>query len=212
METPNHQDQLTESLVSIVNRFDAFTYRCLCDDAYTMLVMSGKVPELTGYQTEDIVNNNRVAFSELIYRDDVKLVDKAVDYGVEHKTNWNVDYRLTKMDGSLLWVNEIGGAVYDDNGELVYLEGLVTDISTRKLEEEKRHNILVELIKQNKDINDQLKKLHFIGISAQIEAARFGDDGAGFAYVAQEIRTMASDTLHIAKSITALIDDFEKEG
>lgn len=213
MKSEELNDQLNNSLVSIVNRLDSFTYRCAFDRDYTMLVMSGKVLQLTGYPMHDFINNYRLSYAEIIFGDDVPVVDDAVEKGVQQKTNWNVDYRIQMKNGDIRWVNETGGAVYNDQGHTIYLEGLVSDITSRKKAEEHRERedqTVKKIIEQVKNIIDELQQLHFVGINAQIEAAHLGDKGKGFAVVAQKIRSLASETSTSAKNISTLIKELEK--
>jgi PAS domain S-box-containing protein len=46
-------------------------------------------------------------------------------------------YRINTWQGLEKWVWEKGRAIYDDNGDIICLEGFITDITERKLAEEK---------------------------------------------------------------------------
>ncbi|MBI9073744.1 MAG: PAS domain S-box protein, partial [Melioribacteraceae bacterium] len=50
-------------------------------------------------------------------------------------------YQLRKKDGSAVWVEDHGGYVYSDEGNILYHEGVLRDITERKqIEEALRHN------------------------------------------------------------------------
>ena len=108
---------------SITSRMNGFLYRCNNDSDYTMIVMSGRVDEVTGYLKSEFINNRSYSYVNIIHKDDVEKVDKAVSFGIDNKKNWDVDYRIVKKDGSIQWLNEHGGPVFNDNKELLYLEG-----------------------------------------------------------------------------------------
>jgi filamentous hemagglutinin family protein len=55
------------------------------------------------------------------------------------------DYRIYRRDGSIIWVRENSRAVVDDNGVLLYYEGILQDITERKRIENDLRRQLEEL-------------------------------------------------------------------
>ncbi|MCX6305319.1 MAG: PAS domain S-box protein [Bacteroidetes bacterium] len=73
-------------------------------------------------------------------------------------------YRLRKKDGSELWVEDHAWYDFDENGEILYHEGIIRDITDRKLAEDKIHLLnetlevrIAERTKQLETINKQLE-------------------------------------------------------
>jgi PAS domain S-box-containing protein len=67
------------------------------------------------------------------------------------------EYRVYRKDGSIIWVQEDARVVYDSNGNALYYEGLIQDITERKHREEDLQRQLQELrieIDQNKREKD----------------------------------------------------------
>ncbi|MDP3536303.1 MAG: chemotaxis protein, partial [Halomonas sp.] len=60
---------------SIATRMNGFLYRCRNDEHYTMLNLTGRVKDLTGYMVEDLLNNRHQSYVELIYPDDAAALD-----------------------------------------------------------------------------------------------------------------------------------------
>lgn len=190
---------------SIATRMNGFLYRCRNDEYYTMLNLTGRVKDLTGYETEDLLNNRNQSYVELIYPDDATELDRAIEKAIGAQQNWQADYRLKCKDGSLRWVSEYGGAVKDANNNVLYLEGVVTDIQTRRQNEEQLEAISRDIATETEQIVHTLKMLRLLSINAGIEAARAGEVGKGFAVVADNVRKLADDTGGSAKNITALM-------
>lgn len=190
---------------SIATRMNGFLYRCRNDEYYTMLNLTGRVKDLTGYETEDLLNNRNQSYVELIYPDDATDLDQAIEKAIGAQQNWQADYRLKCKDGSLRWVSEYGGAVKDANNNVLYLEGVVTDIQTRRQNEEQLEAISRDIATETEQIVHTLKMLRLLSINAGIEAARAGEVGKGFAVVADNVRKLADDTGGSAKKITALM-------
>jgi len=194
---------------SIATRMNGFLYRCRNDEHYTMLNLTGRVKDLTGYMVEDLLNNRHQSYVELIYPDDAAALDQAIEKAIDAKQNWQADYRLKNKDGSLRWVSEYGGAVTDENGTVIYLEGVVTDIQARRQNEERLATISRGIASETEQIVHTLKMLRLLSINAGIEAARAGEAGKGFAVVADNVRKLADDTGSSAKNISKLMNELD---
>ncbi|WP_269467278.1 methyl-accepting chemotaxis protein [Halomonas sp. GFAJ-1] len=188
---------------------NGFLYRCRNDEHYTMLNLTGRVKDLTGYTVEDLLNNRHQSYVELIYPDDAAALDQAIEKAIDAKQNWQADYRLKNKDGSLRWVSEYGGAVTDENGTVIYLEGVVTDIQARRQNEERLATISRGIASETEQIVHTLKMLRLLSINAGIEAARAGEAGKGFAVVADNVRKLADDTGSSAKNISKLMNELD---
>ncbi|UWQ54140.1 methyl-accepting chemotaxis protein [Leisingera caerulea] len=194
---------------SIFSTGSAFVYRCANDENFTMKFMAGQVEKLCGCPKSDILGNAKVSYAGLTHADDIDRVFADVDAAIEAKANWDVAYRLSQPDGSEAWVRERGNAVYDDNGEMVYLEGLVVDASTevnlrKELQEtlNRTEEANAEIIDLAENILRSVQKLSILAINAGIEAARAGKAGLGFAYLAREIKALADENNRWASRIT----------
>ncbi|WP_298917778.1 PAS domain-containing methyl-accepting chemotaxis protein [uncultured Roseobacter sp.] len=196
---------------SIFATIDAFAYRCRNDDAYTMEFMQGAVQNLTGYAPDDILGNKRVSYVGLTHEADVDRVFKEVDRCIEAGQPWDVAYQLTHADGHLVNVRERGCAIYE-NGELAFLQGLVTgaaaEIELRETLQEtldSSQSQTLEITELTSKITESLKQLNMLSINARIEAARSGDAGRGFAVVAEEIKSLADQNTKWAQVIHSVL-------
>jgi len=120
----------------LLSNLPGMTYRCRFDANWTMAFVSEGIYTLTGYKAEEIINNQRLSFNDMIlpeYRDHLWQVwEKAVQsHGIICE-----EYRIRTADGQEKWVWEQGTPIYDEAGEVEALEGLILDITGRKLAEE----------------------------------------------------------------------------
>ena len=217
MKTPDDSHTTDAIYRSIASRMNGFLYRCRNDADYTMLVIAGDIEGLSGYRAEDVLENKRVSYMTLIDPQDAKIVDSTVGTACEKGENWSLDYRIKGRDGKLRWVHEHGGPVFDDKGNLAFLEGVVTDIqprkeaeSTRQTQLQKVGTISDEIVERSSEILRVLKALKMLSLNAAIEAARAGEHGRGFAVVADEVKRLADQTAASATSIGELMKDLEK--
>ena len=214
--TPQGADEIGLAYQSIASRMNGFMYRCRNDENYTMLIITGAVNRVTGYEEGDLLHNRRASYISLIHESDVARVDTAVEEGIRGNTSWVVDYRIRRADGMVRWVNEHGGAVMDGQGEVAFLEGVVVDIDRRKAAESDRRGRMEsigetsnQIIRQTRNILQILKTLRMLSLNASIEAARAGESGRGFAVVADQVKELADETGKSAESITRLMGELE---
>ncbi|MGX5848584.1 diguanylate cyclase domain-containing protein [Mesorhizobium sp. PL10] len=154
-----YHDERLDALLSITGRMDGYLYRCRNDQSYTMLYISDGIFTVSGYRPSDFIHNAVRDYVSAIHPDDLAGVYAAVDAALEARCNWNVDYRIVPEAGEPLWVREIGGGVWDDAGELEFLEGFVVDISDRKVVEDLNAELLLELKAANEELSVQKREI-----------------------------------------------------
>lgn len=152
-------DERLDALLSITGRMDGYLYRCRNDAYYTMLYISDGIQTVSGYRSSDFVLNNLRDYVSVIHPDDLRAVYLAVDEALEKRCNWNVDYRIVPTQGLPVWVREIGGGVWNDSEELVFLEGFIVDISDRKHIEDMNATLLNDLKVANERLSIQKHEL-----------------------------------------------------
>jgi PAS domain S-box-containing protein len=201
---------------SVASRLNGFFYRCQNDAGYTMLFMTDGIETLTGYPVNDFLNNRVRTFTSIVDPQDTAAVDGAVGAGLEKRAKWEIDYRLVKRDGHPLWIHESGAGIFDGNGQLLFLEGVCIDISPQKKQEEKLEQLVGNISGTSNDIVEavqhilgELRTLKLLALNARIEAARAAEHGAGFAVVAQEMKSLADTTREEADRIRSLMETLQ---
>ncbi|MFW5824672.1 MAG: sensor domain-containing diguanylate cyclase, partial [Marinobacter sp.] len=132
------EDALRErerQLATLMDSLPGMAYRCLYNEFWTMKFVSSGCWELTGYRPEELIENRRVAWSELVVPDDSGDVLSKVEEAIANGVSFSLEYRLRRADGEVIWVWERGRGGEDDDGML--LEGIILDITERKRLEER---------------------------------------------------------------------------
>lgn len=107
-------------------------YRCKNDLNWTMEFVSEGCYALTGYNVEDLISVENVSFNDIVspeYRDLVRDEWKRVL--MEHK-RYRDEYEIITKSGECKWVLELGQGIYDADGKVEALEGIILDISEPK--------------------------------------------------------------------------------
>ena len=142
---------------SVVARINGFLYRCKADGNYTMVNMTMGFKAMLGYEVEDLIDNRLCTFASLIHADDLPSVDEIIGRGIANKTKWDVDYRMIRLDQKAMWVHETGGGVWDGDGKLLYMEGIVTDIDQMYTSMRQRTEELAHAASKTEEVLESLK-------------------------------------------------------
>ena len=129
-------DQRRE-LATLMSNLPGMAYRCANNINWTMQFVSEGCYDLTGYKPEELQYDKVISYANLIHKDDRLLVYDNVQKALNKKESFTLLYRISTPDGNEKWVWEKGRGVFNENGLLLHLEGFVTDITERKISEEK---------------------------------------------------------------------------
>ncbi len=116
----------------LLSHIPGLAYRCLNDEAWTMLFLSEGCFDLTGYQIDSLIQNREKAFKDIIcqrYHDELR---QKWDAALKQRAPFYAEYEILTASGELKWVMEQGQGIFNDSGEVVALEGIVMDISELK--------------------------------------------------------------------------------
>ncbi len=139
------EDSKKEQFHSLVLNIPGAVYRCACDENWTMQYISDFIEVISGYPSSDFIDNRVRTFNSIIHPEDSQSAGQTVLAALEQKESYEIEYRIIHADGTIRWLYEKGRGVFRDNGEVLWLDGAIFDITDRKNAEEKREKILKEL-------------------------------------------------------------------
>jgi PAS domain S-box-containing protein len=122
---------------TLMGNLPGMAYRCKLNRKWTMEFVSEGCLSLTGYKPEDFINDSTIAYNNIIHPEDRDRLWIEINYALEKKKPFTILYRIYTRDGFEKWLWEKGIGIYNDSGEIIALEGFISDITDRKLSEEK---------------------------------------------------------------------------
>lgn len=128
----NQLNESREQLNSIMSNLSGAAYRCRFDDDYSMLYISDKINDICGYRASDFIENKTVSFNSIIHPDDREYCRSAISQALQSGQQFDLEYRVIHRNGSVVWVHENGKGIHASDGDLNFLDGIITDISRRK--------------------------------------------------------------------------------
>lgn len=126
------QKESERRLSTLMSNLPGMAYRCLNDQHWTMEFVSDGCQSLTGFKSESLIGNKVIPYAEIIHPDDLDQVWQQVQDALWNKHPFQMEYRIRTACGEERWVWEQGIGVFDDKGELVALEGFISDIDERR--------------------------------------------------------------------------------
>ena len=122
---------------TMIDNLPGFMYRCENDRDWTMSFMSDGCRDITGHAPEDFLHNKKLTFNDIIRPDYRERVWLNVQDCLQQKKAFQHEYPIVVASGETdHWVWERGRGIFSDSGQLLYIEGFITDITDRKKIEE----------------------------------------------------------------------------
>ncbi|HEY3423005.1 MAG TPA: PAS domain S-box protein [Methanocellaceae archaeon] len=124
-------------LTILIGNLPGMVYRCYNNEDWTMDYVSEGSYALTGYRPKDLVASKSVTYNNIVHVDDRERIRNEVEAALSQGMPFTIEYRIITASGETKWVWEQGCESSPmESGEKM-IEGFVTDITTRKLFEEK---------------------------------------------------------------------------
>jgi PAS domain S-box-containing protein len=168
---------------------------------------SQQLRRMLGFNDENDFPNTLDAWSSRLHPEDRERVLKAfLNHLADRsgRTPYDEAHRLALKNGEYRWFRASAQTRRATDGTPLRAVGALTDIDTRRRENEQREirekqqakleatlHRIGELVGTIKEIADQT---NLLALNAAIEAARAGESGRGFAVVADEVRKLAERT------------------
>ncbi len=173
---------------------------------FKLIFLHGPVEEMTGYPKQDFLSG-KIDWQEIIVPEDRNIIFKKME---KLKLNLNFviesEYRIKKKDGEIKWVREIILKISDESESSGKFQGLVYDITERKMAEETLEKI--DKIRL-KEVHHRIKNnLQVISSLLSLQAEKFDDKEVIEAFRESQNRVasiaMIHEKLHESESTDAL--------
>lgn len=128
------QEELSGRLLSLMNNVPGLVYRGYPD--WSVGFFGAGAERITGYPAEAFTGGD-LTWRDLILRKDREGIVQSMRDAIRRRDGTlRLEYRIRQKDGTLRWLADRRQLVYDPAGRLLHIDGLVLDITDRKLSEE----------------------------------------------------------------------------
>lgn len=123
----------------------------------TINLFDDQVEQLTGYPQGEF-NSRSLKWVDLILEDDISRAKEKFLLALKTDKSYVREYRIKTRDAKTLWIQERSHIVCNPEGRILYINGVLFDISERKRTEE-RIDALNILLKTITEINEDLLRV-----------------------------------------------------
>lgn len=139
IETELKENRFT--LSTVIENLPGMVYHSNNDCKLTMKFVSDNCYTLTGYQPEELIQN-KITYNQLIHPQDRKIIEYQRQKAIIKHQPVQLIYQIITAQQELKWVWEKAQGIFDSDGELLAIKGLIIDITEQK-------QVEAELTKQN---------------------------------------------------------------
>lgn len=120
-----------QQYASLIRNIPGAAFRCLPSRQWEVLFVSDAIEQISGWPASAF-GANGMDLAAIIHEDDREQVFQKVMAALDARTGYVIEYRVQCRDGSLRWVWESGGGIFDEQGAIRWIDGVIVDISTRR--------------------------------------------------------------------------------
>jgi diguanylate cyclase (GGDEF)-like protein/PAS domain S-box-containing protein len=124
---------------SIFENSIAGIFQSSADGSY--IAVNPALARMYGYASADELQNSLTNIARQLYVQPGRRTE-FIDILEQKDIVLDFESQVYRRDGSVIWISEHTRAVRDEAGRLLYYEGMVDDITTRKMLEEEREQLL----------------------------------------------------------------------
>ena len=123
-----------EKFKLLANNIPASVFLVKYNIARTKVYLNDEIEKLTGFSKEEFMQN-KISIAELYHPEEKEINRKKIEIAIENKEPYKITCRLLNKNGNYVWVEEYGEGVIINN-KIEYIEGVLIDITERKIAEE----------------------------------------------------------------------------
>lgn len=185
--------EVQKVLWTVINNSPAIVFLWRNDDKWPADFVSENISQL-GYEVEDFTSG-RILYGDIVHEDDIENVTQKLARCVKDGCNgFKMDYRIFTKEGELRWVDERTFIQRDEEGRAIYFQGVVIDITEKKLAEEAL--MRAEQLRK-KEINHRIKNnLQIVSSLLDLQAEKFSDKQVTEAFKESESRIVSMSLIH----------------
>ena len=126
----------TRFLSTLMKNLPGMVYRCEGHDHRKMEFMTEDGGAFIGKTPSELSGEGDSSFYDLIRAEDREMIEDTVKRAIDQNRPFHAVYRISTASGEERWVLDQGRGVRGTDGELLFIEGFLTDITSAKRSEE----------------------------------------------------------------------------
>jgi PAS domain S-box-containing protein len=141
---------------TLAENLPCLIFRVLWQENRKLVFFNNMLEHITGYKTLPATKGEIFSLDTLILKEDIKKTITDIKSAILKNKSFNIECRLIHKDEHIIYCQMLGQPIYDDNNNLIFIDGFLIDITQKKIYEN-------ELKIKNNEIeaqNEELKVAH----------------------------------------------------
>jgi PAS domain S-box-containing protein len=131
VRTSMELSQSEEDFRNLVDNIPGAVYRATYSNKFSTLYLSDYFTKMTSMD-KNLIIEGKISWLDMIHPDDRQKMIAGVKKAAQNRTPFEFEYRVKRSGGDYFWMEDTGRITYDDDGKPIYVNGIMTDITTRK--------------------------------------------------------------------------------
>lgn len=185
--------EVQKVLWMVINNSPAIVFLWRNEEKWPADFVSENISQL-GYEVEDFTSG-RILYGDIVHEKDIRNVTEQLDRRIEDKCDsFKMEYRIFTKGKEVRWVDERTFIQRDAEGRATHFQGVVIDITERKIAEEALER--AEKLRK-KEINHRIKNnLQIVSSLLSLQAEKFRDRQVIEAFRESESRIVSMSLIH----------------
>jgi PAS domain S-box-containing protein len=123
-------------LAALIDSLPGIVFASANDSEWSMQYVSEGCLSLTGYRSQELLGDGPLSYAKIVHPEDAPILRETIAAAIAQQQPYVVEYRIYTRSRQERWLWEKGSGVFDANGQVLSVEGFITDITDMKRAEQ----------------------------------------------------------------------------
>ncbi len=124
------KDQLYNIKDEVLANLNGMAYRQDMGKGLEVTIFTDTFKNITGFAIDEIKSNGSHFLGSLIINEDYESVISILNGSIKSNKSFNINYRIKNKNGDIKQFYEMGKPVFDENNEIIHIDGIIFDLSS----------------------------------------------------------------------------------
>ncbi len=127
-------NESSERFRKLVENMPAVLYTAKIDDQYSVTYVNRHIEKILGYDCDQFIKDSN-GWLNIIHPDYADKYKEAVEKAKGSKSHISLEYEVRNSHGVYQWVKDESDIIFDENECPLYIQGIISEITKRKIAE-----------------------------------------------------------------------------